>query len=1189
VRLNNRGQFSIIAALLVAVILISTVIVTYSTIRNSSTSYQPQVLSAIDETNFAIKQIFGFTVGYYGSVLKITGNSSYAKMLALNYLYSGLVNIANVHPEWGTSFKVDVSKTDLHISWFTETSYSTGNLAVTYNLTGLGIYRITYQTSCKLSIQIIKTNSTTQACLNVTKDENEPLINLGKQNFKFYIYKYAKSTWELINPSTEPIAFANGTYLVDIPSGVDPYSYVIQVEDQRGIIVAASSFSRYTITPTWQSQSVKGEVYVDSMSNVDGITDVGTHSNFAAEQNFDGIYDTLTEARTDFRVKKGTFTKATATGSQVITGVGFQPKAVIFWWTRQTSYSESAGILVGYGFATNDGGNCGVAFASDDGAGTSNTGRRRSTTYSIIILSNGDPTRSAQASVTSFDTDGFTLNWQTNEARADIIQYIALGGVDLTNAKASSFTLTTATGTQDVTGVGFQPDFAMFLWTFTEATGTDTQHAEVGLGFAVSSTKRGAVVADSEDGRSTMDTWQQQRTDSCILLLDPTSGAQDAIVDFSQFLADGFRLSKTDSPAAATPIFYLALKGGYYDVGSFNSVTTTGNQDVTSVGFQPRLVMLATQGRSASTAIGGTAELAFGAATSSTERGATWFEDPTGLADSDNEIETLNTKIIQWRDRTAANTFTLRGSANFVSFLSNGFRLSWSNVETSGREIIYVAFGGHDYQLDLEAHWTNVNYNGTIEELRIYANSTATENLRVDVWHGGSWNNVITALTNGWNNVSVSAYLDSSTFTIRFKGSNEISDATQDSWRIDATTLYIWPLQDLYASLQNVTTVTELLQNGTMRWLGQNLQLTTQAKPIPPIPVKAIHVNQTISGLNREVPFQIEDWASDYKIPLGLTSNASVFGNKNMLVFLINPKVSKVTIWWEGSDTATQTPNAYINKYFTLSSTSTSRTLSNGNLSLKVDWSDGTIRAISSMKSVTTTAVLMRINTKVARWGSSAPAIVIQNGPVRAVLHHEVEWGPDSSYQIPNCPNVYAHIVLTLPANATYYTYQLRLMFVNSQQSRNITDICPIKITASSGTFSSLTENGTANGYPKVSTSTGPFYNMSNIWQHHWAQLNSTATRGFGIMFTDAANKMLYAFDTSASKTGALKVDSTARKIELLPITMSSRSFTSAKDIIWYGAVVTFDGTTPIYNSSTKSGLWITVEYPPTIAVTTQS
>jgi len=641
--LNSKGQFSIIAALLVAVILISTLIVTYSTIRNSPIPDQPQVLSAIDETNFAIKQIFGFTVGYYGSVLKVTGNSSYARMLALNYLYSGLVNIANMHPEWGTSFKVNESKTDLHTYWFTKTSYSTGNLMITYNLTGLGIYRITYQTSCKLSIQIIKTNSTTQACLNVTKDENEPLINLGKQNFKFYCYKSAKSAWELINPSTEPVAFANGTYLIDIPSGVDPYAYVIQVEDSRGIIVSASSFSRYTCTLAW--------------------------------------------------------------------------------------------------------------------------------------------------------------------------------------------------------------------------------------------------------------------------------------------------------------------------------------------------------------------------------------------------------------------------------------------------------------------------------------NST------------------------------------------------------------------------LYASVQDATIVVELLQNGTMRWLGQNLQLTPQAKPIPPIPVKAIHVNQTINGLNREVPFQIEDWASDYKIPLGLTGNASVFSSRTMLVFLVNSKVSKVTIWWDGSDTAVQTSYAYVNKYFTVDTVQ--RKLTNGILNLKIDFSQ--VSGVYSFKVISTvagtstssTAEFMRINNDVADYGYSEPTYAITSGTVRDIIHHEVEWGGGG---ITNCPNVYAHIVLTLPANATYYTYQLRLMFINSQQSRTITDICPIKITTSIGSPQTQTENGTSGGFPIVQSGTGTFKNSSSVWQHHWSQIISGA-KGTGIMFTDDANKMLYTFDSSTTKTGALTVGT--QTIELLPVT-SSVSLPYAKDVAWYGAVVTFDGTTPIY-SSNKSGLWVTVEYPPTITVTTQS
>ena len=92
-------------------------------------------------------------------------------------------------------------------------------------------------------------------------------------------------------------------------------------------------------------------------------------------------------------------------------------------------------------------------------------------------------------------------------------------------------------------------------------------------------------------------------------------------------------------------------------------------------------------------------------------------------------------------------------------------------------------------------------------------------------------------------------------------------------------------------------------------------------------------------------------------------------------------------------------------------------------------------------------------------------------------------------------------------------------------------------------------------------------------------------------MFTDSANQMLYRFDTIAGgTTGALKSDSSAKTIEVLPVTSSyPAQFNYALDAMWHGVVVTFDGTTPIYQTSDESGLWILVEYPPTITVTAES
>jgi hypothetical protein len=136
-----------------------------------------------------------------------------------------------------------------------------------------------------------------------------------------------------------------------------------------------------------------------------------------------------------------------------------------------------------------------------------------------------------------------------------------------------------------------------------------------------------------------------------------------------------------------------------------------------------------------------------------------------------------------------------------------------------------------------------------------------------------------------------------------------------------------------------------------------------------------------------------------------------------------------------------------------------------------------------------------------------------------------------------------------------------------------------------------MTENGTANGFPTVTNGTNTFYNYTaGSWTaHHWSQLISGST-GAGIMFTDSANQKLYAFDSIAgSAVGALKVDTATKTIGLLPVARNSASFTNAWDITWHGAVVTFDGTAPVYQTSDGSGLWILVEYPPTITVTAES
>jgi hypothetical protein len=227
----------------------------------------------------------------------------------------------------------------------------------------------------------------------------------------------------------------------------------------------------------------------------------------------------------------------------------------------------------------------------------------------------------------------------------------------------------------------------------------------------------------------------------------------------------------------------------------------------------------------------------------------------------------------------------------------------------------------------------------------------------------------------------------------------------------------------------------------------------------------------------------------------------------------------------------------------------------------------------------------MRINSEASVYGAS-PAYVIHHGIVRDIIQQEAEWSGGAV----NSPNVHANIVLTLPAGVTYFTYDLRFMFLTSAQSRTITDLCPIRLTTSINQLQ--TENGTLSGFPIVKDGSGTFSNYSGTyWAHHWSQFIS-GTKGAGMMFTDTNNQRLYYFDSAAGgATGAVKTDSTARTIELLPVTIRQVQFTTALDIAWKGAVATFDGTSPIYKvvDGNPTGLWILAEYPPAVTVAAES
>jgi hypothetical protein len=388
--------------------------------------------------------------------------------------------------------------------------------------------------------------------------------------------------------------------------------------------------------------------------------------------------------------------------------------------------------------------------------------------------------------------------------------------------------------------------------------------------------------------------------------------------------------------------------------------------------------------------------------------------------------------------------------------------------------------------------------------------------------------------------------------------------------------------------------VIELLQDGTLRWLGEDLPIEVGSVklPIPPIPVKGIRVNVTLeNGLNSEIPFQIEDWGSNYQVPYGMTSNTTIFNENCMIVFLVDHTVENVTVWWDGRDVAKQREYGYKNYFFTGDDTA-ARHLSNGiiNLDFHLNDPDDYVRASTPSGSADSQARFMRVNNGVypkPMYGAKE-SYTIYNGVVRDIVQQEAEWqgGATSS------PNVYSHLVFTLPAKANYYTYQLRTIFLDSPPSppsptRTLSDLSVLRVQCISPATVPLTENGQTGGLPSTSTARTQFYNDATH-EHQWSEFTDASNNGVGIMYTQSNNDKLYYFDSIlGASTGALNILPSSPIIELDPVQRAAVNLPLANDQIWKGAIViSGGGRLPIYpKSGPPTGLWILVEKLPTITV----
>lgn len=390
-------------------------------------------------------------------------------------------------------------------------------------------------------------------------------------------------------------------------------------------------------------------------------------------------------------VKVGTFTNRTSTGSLSVTGVGFQPTALILFTAPVASDDGSTSFLNGsvcFTDGTNSRANC---WQSDHDVANADAANIRFNNRFLSICNDNSTNNNKIASLTSLDSDGFTLNYTTASAAATRVGYIALAGSDITNVKVGSVTITNGTGSQSFTGVGFQPKMLFLVGTSnSNLEGSSVGNVNPSIGFALSSSQQACVAITSQSGPTTSNTWGVLRSDRCHDSIPSTGGNRSA--SLTSMDSDGFTINKVESTGADTIVYYLALGGTFQaKIGVETQKTSTGTKATTGVGFQPKILVFGSTQRVADSTVTADAFLTLGTGDGSSEA-VMANTDHDNLGTTQTGKSYSNAKVLRHITvgSGASPTITTVSEADLSSLDSDGFTLDWTTADGTAREFFYL-------------------------------------------------------------------------------------------------------------------------------------------------------------------------------------------------------------------------------------------------------------------------------------------------------------------------------------------------------------------------------------------------------------------------------------------------------------------------------------------------------------------
>lgn len=381
----------------------------------------------------------------------------------------------------------------------------------------------------------------------------------------------------------------------------------------------------------------------------------------------------------------------TATGSVGYTGMGFQPKIIFTMYPGNTTtgWNDEGRMTLGAACSTTE--ESLLGFFSYDAQTTTNTDRRALDDALGGRYTNGG--FQDEAAFTSFDSDGFTLNWGTvGDASGHPGYALGLGGDDITNVAVVTLTQSVSTGNQAVTGVGFQPDLIIVYGARRTVFDSPGNNVIACVG-AFDGTNQWCCELYSEDGLGTSDTRRTLHTDQIIQFETPASGAATDEASAVSLDSDGFTINWT-ATSQANVYRVVCIKCANVKVGVAQCPASASELTVSGLGFRPTACMFfdpysQTNGTAGDHLVFNTGFAAWDHDT------ATATQATVGVQDVDAQTTTIannynNNNACIASPGATADTLVSEGS--FLAPTNDGFIIDYTTAGAA-RYFAYIAFG----------------------------------------------------------------------------------------------------------------------------------------------------------------------------------------------------------------------------------------------------------------------------------------------------------------------------------------------------------------------------------------------------------------------------------------------------------------------------------------------------------------